>query len=62
MTPAQLRCYCELFNDERGTGGQTQLAEKLGWSDRTMRRKLAGGTPIDRDEELAIRCLVGCCR
>lgn len=60
MTPAELRRYCERFHDEHGTGGQTRLAELLGWSDRTMRRKLVGDTPIGRDEELAIRCLAGC--
>lgn len=61
MTPAELRAVCDSLNDARGVGGQTRLAELLGWSDRTMRRKLAGDTPIDRDEELAIRCLVGGC-
>ncbi|MFO0906752.1 MAG: hypothetical protein U0835_00015 [Isosphaeraceae bacterium] len=60
MTPAQLRSHCDSLNDEHGTGGQTELAKRLGWSDRTMRRKLAGDSPIDRDEAMAVEHLMEC--
>ena len=60
MTPAKLRAYCDLLNDKHGTGGQTELARRLGWSARTIRRKLAGDSEIDRDEAIAVRCLMEC--
>ncbi len=60
MTPTELRSLCESLN-ENGTGGQTELANRLGWSDRTMRRKLAGDSTITRGDELAIQCIMRRC-
>ena len=54
MTPAELRRICDSLNDERGTGGQTKLAELLGWDASTVRRKLRGASRITRSDELAI--------
>lgn len=56
MTPAELRSVCDSLNP----GGQTRLAELLGWTPRTMRNKLAGKTAITRSDELAVRHLMGC--
>lgn len=55
MTPAELRRICESLNP----GGQTQLARKLRWSDRKVRRKLAG-EPLSYSDELAIRHVLEC--
>jgi hypothetical protein len=55
MTPAELRRICDGLNDERGTGGQTELAKRLGWNPSTVRRKLAGTLPITRSDAIAIR-------
>lgn len=60
MTPAELRAICDSLNDERGTGGQTRLAELLDWDSSTIRRKLAGKTRITRTDELAIRNVTEC--
>ena len=60
MTPGELRRICDSLNDERGTGGQTRLAELLEWDDSTVRRKLAGKSKITRSDELAIRHVVDC--
>lgn len=38
-----------------GYGWQTKLAEHLGVSDRTIRRKLSGESPISKAEEAEIR-------
>ena len=54
MTPTQLRRICDSLNDDRGTGGQTRLAERLGWNPSTVRRKLSGASEITRADELAI--------
>ena len=54
MTPEQLRKICDSLNDERGVGGQTRLAELLGWDGSTVRRKLAGKTKFTRSDEMAI--------
>lgn len=40
-----------------GWGWQTKLAPRLGWSTRTMRRKITGESPIDKTEAEAIRRL-----
>jgi hypothetical protein len=40
-----------------GWGWQTKLAPRFGWSDRTMRRKISGESPITKTEEDAIRRL-----
>lgn len=58
MTPTELRTICDSLNDERGTGGQTRLAELLGWDPSTVRRKLAGKTKITKADELAIERVV----
>lgn len=55
MTPAELRRICDSLNDERDTGGQTRLAELVGWDASTVRRKLAGKTKITKADALAIR-------
>lgn len=54
MIPAELRAICDSLNDERGTGGQTRLAELLDWDSSTIRRKLSGKSKITRADELAI--------
>lgn len=54
MTPAELRAICDSLNDERSVGGQTRLAELLGWDDSTVRRKLAGKSRITQVDQLAI--------
>jgi hypothetical protein len=59
MTPAELRRICESLDDESGRGGQTRLARLLKWSDRKVRRKLAG-EPVSYSDELAIRHVTGC--
>jgi hypothetical protein len=59
MTPSELRRICESLDDERGTGGQTRLARLLKWSDRKVRRKLAG-EPISFSDEMAIRHVLEC--
>lgn len=43
-----------VLNDERGTGGQTELAYYLGWNPSSMRRKLSGESKITKTDELAI--------
>lgn len=50
MTPAELRSICDKLNP----GGQTRLAEMLGWDASTVRRKLSGDTKITRVDQLAI--------
>jgi DNA-binding transcriptional regulator YdaS (Cro superfamily) len=50
MTPAELRAICDSLNP----GGQTRLAELLGWDASTIRRKLSGATKISRADQLAI--------
>lgn len=59
MTPAELRRICDTLNDEHGTGGQTELARRLKWSDRTIRRKLAGKSKITHADAVAIRAVSG---
>ena len=54
MTPAELRRHCDGLNDERNTGGQTELARRLGWDASTVRRKLSGKSPISKANERAI--------
>lgn len=59
MSPEVLRSYCNLLNP----AGQTKLAKALGWSDRTMRLKIAGKSPIKRSDAMAVmhylRCVMG---
>jgi hypothetical protein len=55
VNPDDLRAICDSLNDERGTGGQTQLARLLGWHYSTVWRKLTGRSQITRANELAIR-------
>jgi len=55
MTPADLRATCDTLNDERGTGGQCELARLLGWHHSTVWRKLNGKSRITQRDELAIR-------
>ena len=57
ISPQELRTLCDLFNNPRGTGGQTHLAEILEWTPRTMRAKLAGKSQITKADELAIRAV-----
>ena len=57
MTPAELRRICDALNDERGIGGQTELARRLDWDARTVRRKLTGESTITKADELAIRAV-----
>ncbi|WP_020476282.1 hypothetical protein [Zavarzinella formosa] len=57
MTPAELRRICDSLNDERETGGQSELARQLGWDSSTIRRKLAGKSIITRSDALAIRAV-----
>lgn len=59
MTREELRRICDSLNDERGTGGQTELARRLGWNPCTVRRKLAGTSRITRADELAVRAVAG---
>jgi hypothetical protein len=49
------RSLCNSLNDERGTGGQTKLAKRLGWHHSTLWRKLNGLSRITKSDELAIR-------
>lgn len=62
MTPTELRRICESLNDEHGTGGQTELARRLGWDSRTVRRKLSGASGISKADALAIRAAVPDCQ
>jgi hypothetical protein len=55
MTPADLRTICDSLDDERGTGGQTNLAHLLGWHYSTLWRKLNGHSPITESDALAIQ-------
>ncbi|WP_020472341.1 hypothetical protein [Zavarzinella formosa] len=61
MTPVELRSWlrgvCDSLNDDHGTGGQSELARRLGWDGSTVRRKLAGKVKISRSDELAIRAV-----
>jgi hypothetical protein len=59
MSPSELRKVSDSLNDERGTGGQTRLARLLKWSDREVRRKLAG-EPLSYSDEMAIRHVFEC--
>jgi DNA-binding transcriptional regulator YdaS (Cro superfamily) len=59
MTPAELRSICDSLNGERGIGGQTRLAELLGWNGSTIRKKLSGKLRISKSDALAIRAAVG---
>jgi hypothetical protein len=52
---ADLRFICKSLNDERGTGGQTELARLLDWDHSTLWRKLNGRSQITQRDELAIR-------
>jgi hypothetical protein len=54
MSPAELRAICDLLNDERDTGGQSNLAKKLGWHHSTVWRKLNGKSKITESDTLAI--------
>jgi DNA-binding transcriptional regulator YdaS (Cro superfamily) len=55
VTPAELRAICDSLNDERGTGGQSKLARRLGWHHSTVWRKLTGKSPITESDVLAIQ-------
>jgi DNA-binding transcriptional regulator YdaS (Cro superfamily) len=55
MTPADLRAICDSLDDERGTGGQSRLASRLGWHHSTVWRKLNGQSPITESDALAIQ-------
>jgi hypothetical protein len=55
MTPAEFHSICKSLDDERGMGGQTQLARMLGWHYGTLWRKLNGKSRITQSDELAIR-------
>lgn len=59
MSPETLRHYCNLLNP----AGQTKLAKALGWSDRTMRLKIAGKSPIRKSDAMAVvhymTCVMG---
>jgi hypothetical protein len=55
MTRADLRAICKSLDDERGTGGQSNLACLLGWHHSTLWRKLNGLSKITHSDELAIR-------
>jgi hypothetical protein len=55
MTPADLRAICDSLDDERGTGGQSNLARLLGWHHSTVWRKLTGKSPIIESDSLAIQ-------
>jgi hypothetical protein len=55
LSIADLRAVSESLNDGRGAGGQTRLARMTGLSPRTIRRKLAGQSPITESDTLAIQ-------
>ena len=55
MTPPDLHAICDSLNDERGTGGLTKLARRLGWHYSTLWRKLNSLSKITHSDELAIR-------
>ncbi len=57
MTPdlPTLRAICDSLNDERGKGGQTNLARLLDWDYSTLWRKLTGKSPISESDALAIQ-------
>jgi hypothetical protein len=50
LTPADLQVICESLNDERGTGGQSKLANLLGWHHSTVWRKLNGLSQITQSD------------
>jgi len=54
MTPEELRAHCDSLNDERGTGGQTRLADLLDMHPTLLRKKLAGKVKIRKVDELAV--------
>jgi hypothetical protein len=58
LTSTQLRIHCDSFNDENGSGGVATLAGLLGWTPRTMWRKLSGQHKISQSDEMAILALV----
>lgn len=60
MTPAALRRICDSLNDDRGTGGQTELARRLGWNASTIRRKLSGAVKITKADVMAIKHAAVC--
>ncbi len=51
MTPIELKTLCNPL----GRGWQKKLASHLEVSDRTMRRKVKGDSPISKLEEAEIR-------
>lgn len=53
--PPELHKISDSLYDERGTGGQTELARRLGWDASTVRRKLAVKSKITKADALAIR-------
>jgi DNA-binding transcriptional regulator YdaS (Cro superfamily) len=55
LTPADLRVMCDALNDERGTGGQTKLARRLGRHHSTVWRKQNGKSAITESDALAIQ-------
>jgi DNA-binding transcriptional regulator YdaS (Cro superfamily) len=55
LTPADLRAITISLNDERGTGGQSRLARRIGWHHSTVWRKLNGKSPITEADALAIQ-------
>ncbi len=55
MTPADLRAICDSLNDERGTGGQSELARLLRWDHSTVWRTLTCRSPITESDALAIQ-------
>jgi hypothetical protein len=54
VTPADLKTLCNPL----GRGWQKSLASHLEISDRTMRRKVKGDSPISKSEEAEIRRFV----
>ncbi|WZO98256.1 hypothetical protein EP7_005316 [Isosphaeraceae bacterium EP7] len=61
MTPAEPRSIREKLDDTNETGGQPEPTKRLGWSFRTIRRKLTENRPIDLDEGVALKRLSKSC-
>ena len=53
MTRAELRRIASVY-------GKQRLADALGWTVRTLDRKLSGQHAITKADELAVRHVVGC--
>jgi hypothetical protein len=50
VTPAELRAIYDSLNDERSSGGQSDLARLVGWNYSTLWRKLNGKSRITQCE------------